>query len=182
MRQSLRRIAFALAFALAAGPALAAIDAYLQIDGIKGESQTHPGWIEVSSFQWGASRGLGPPTGGAADRESSAPSVSEIVVTKTTDSASPALMKCAASGCHFKKVTLAVRKAGGDQLLTYVLTDVMVSGYHVGGGSGGDRPQESMTLNFTKIEMQTQAAPRGAGGMPAISGLPPPGPAGTVVH
>ena len=32
-----------------------AIDVYLQIDGIKGESadSTHQGWIEVSSAQWG---------------------------------------------------------------------------------------------------------------------------------
>lgn len=160
MRQSLRSIAFALAFVLTSSPAFAAIDAYLQIDGIKGESPTHPGWIEVSSFQWGAGRGAGLPTGGAAGREASAPSVSEVVVTKTTDSASPFLMKCAASGCHYKKVTLAVRKAGGEQLLTYILTDVMVSGYHVSGSSGGDRPQESMTLNFAKMELQSQSAPR----------------------
>jgi len=34
-----------------------AIDAYLQIDGIKGESQdsTHQGWIELTSAQWGCS-------------------------------------------------------------------------------------------------------------------------------
>jgi type VI protein secretion system component Hcp len=32
-----------------------AIDAYLQIDGIKGESQdsVHQGWIELTSAQWG---------------------------------------------------------------------------------------------------------------------------------
>jgi type VI secretion system secreted protein Hcp len=31
-----------------------AIDVYLQIDGIKGESQdsAHQGWIELSSAQW----------------------------------------------------------------------------------------------------------------------------------
>src|SRR6202030_4162530 len=71
--------------ALVAAPALAAVDAYLQIDGVKGESQTRPGWIEVSSFHWGVGRGISSPTGGSSDRESSAPSVSEIVVTKPTD-------------------------------------------------------------------------------------------------
>lgn len=32
-----------------------AIDAYLQIDGIKGESQdsVHQGWIEITAAQWG---------------------------------------------------------------------------------------------------------------------------------
>ena len=34
-----------------------AIDVYLQIEGIKGESadSKHQGWIEVSSAQWGRS-------------------------------------------------------------------------------------------------------------------------------
>jgi len=37
-----------------------AIDVYLQIDGIKGESQdaTHPGWIEVSQAQWGVTHAV----------------------------------------------------------------------------------------------------------------------------
>lgn len=35
-----------------------AIDVYLQIDGIKGEStdSTHEGWIELTSAQWGVTQ------------------------------------------------------------------------------------------------------------------------------
>jgi type VI secretion system secreted protein Hcp len=35
-----------------------AVDIYLQIDGIKGESadSTHPGWIELTSAEWGVSQ------------------------------------------------------------------------------------------------------------------------------
>ena len=46
-----------------------AIDVYLQIDGIKGESNdsTHQGWIEVTQAQWGVTQPVnstGSSTGG----------------------------------------------------------------------------------------------------------------------
>jgi type VI secretion system secreted protein Hcp len=61
---------------------------------VKGDvtDEKHVGWIEVNSFQWGVGRGVSSPTGASADRESSAPSVSEVVVTKATDLASPKLL------------------------------------------------------------------------------------------
>jgi type VI secretion system Hcp family effector len=43
-------------------------------------------------------RGISSPTGGASGRESSAPSVSEIVVTKATDVSSPGLFRAALGG------------------------------------------------------------------------------------
>jgi type VI secretion system secreted protein Hcp len=155
-----------------ADPAIAAVDAYLQIDGINGESTTKPGWIEVSSFQWGASRGLSSPTGGSADRESSAPSVSEITITKTVDKASPLLAMSATSGKHYGSVMLQVRKAGG-QPINYVLSDVTISKY--GHSGGGDRPQESLSLNFTKITMRSDGASGASGGAMMGAALPPAG-------
>ena len=103
----------------------------------------------------GASRGLSSPTGGSADRESSAPSVSEITITKTVDKASPLLAMSATSGKHYGSVMLQVRKAGG-QPINYLLSDVTISKY--GHSGGGDRPQESLSLNFTKITMRSDSA------------------------
>ncbi|HYM02686.1 MAG TPA: type VI secretion system tube protein Hcp, partial [Stellaceae bacterium] len=73
---------------------------YINYDGIKGDTtaEGHEKWIEVNSFQWGVGRGISSPTGGSADRESSAPSVSEIVVTKHTDTASIDLLSEALQG------------------------------------------------------------------------------------
>jgi type VI secretion system secreted protein Hcp len=171
MRGVLMMTVTAAALLLGAGAASAAIDAYLQIDGVKGESRDVPGAIEVSSFSWGASRGMSSPTGGSADRESSAPSVSEIVIRREVDKASPMLMKCATTGCHYPSVMLYVRKAGGGSLSTYKLTDVTVSHYSHSGGS--EQPTESISLNFAKIEMQTASV---GGPMASHSTLPPPGP------
>jgi type VI secretion system secreted protein Hcp len=150
----------ALAVAAAPAAALAAVNAYLYIDGVAGDATDagHRGWIEVSSFQWGAGRGIGSPTGGSADRESSAPSVSEIVVTKASDKASPMLSRCAATGCRYGSAILETRKAGGgEQMARYALSNVTISGYQP--SSGGDRPSESLSLNFTKIEMRAAPAP-----------------------
>src|ERR1700689_32456 len=69
---------------------------YVQFPGINGNVRNlsglpGQGWIEISSFQFGVGRGISSPTGGSSDRESSSPSVSEIVVTKPPDIASPSL-------------------------------------------------------------------------------------------
>lgn len=52
------------ALLLCALPCFAAFDAFLKIDGVKGEATDsgHQGWIEVASFSWGVSN----PTGSAA--------------------------------------------------------------------------------------------------------------------
>ena len=62
MRWSMNRLAGAGAFAAAiaaSAPAAAGVDAFLQIEGAAGGSQARPGWIELSSFQWGVGRGIG---------------------------------------------------------------------------------------------------------------------------
>lgn len=127
---------------------------YMNYNDIKGDATAdgHEGWIELNSFQWGVGRGISSPTGGSADRESSAPSVSEITVSKATDNASPKLLNEALQG-EGVKVVIDFCKTDKSKLevyMTYTLTDSMVSGYSL--SSGGDRPTESLSLNFTKIE------------------------------
>ncbi|MCE9533645.1 MAG: type VI secretion system tube protein Hcp [Planctomycetes bacterium] len=110
------------------------------------------GWVEVNSFQFGIGRGIASPTGGSKDRESTAPSISEIVITKPTDVSSVAWMEASLYGdgvkaqidfCKTEKDALSV-------YMSYNLENAMISGYSV--SSGGDRPSESISINFTKIE------------------------------
>ena len=119
--------------------------------------------FEVHSFQFGIGRGVGSPTGGSTNREASTPSVSEIVMTKDLDEASGNLIKEAYSGAGKATAVISfVRTDGGGGVtyLEYTLTDVMLSGYSI--SSGGDRPSESISLNFTKIE--TKIIPQKADG------------------
>jgi type VI secretion system secreted protein Hcp len=119
--------------------------------------------IEFSSFQFGIGRGVGSPTGGSSNREGSTPSVSEIVLTKNLDEASGNLIKEAYSGAGKATAVISFVRTdgtGGVTYLEYTLTNVMLSGYSV--SSGGDRPSESISLNFTKIE--TKIIPQNSDG------------------
>jgi type VI secretion system secreted protein Hcp len=132
---------------------------YMNYNDIKGDvsAEGHENWIEVHSFQWGVGRGISSPTGASADRESSAPSISEIVVTKSTDLSSPKLLDEALQGEGQKVVIDFVKTDKGklEVYMTYTLEDCMISGYSL--SSGGDRPSESLSLNFTKVEFKNVA-------------------------
>lgn len=111
--------------------------------------------IELTSLQWGIGRGVGSPTGASKNREASTPSVSEVTVTKNLDLSTEGLLKEAFSGAGKAKVEISfVRTDGGGGVayLVYTLTDVMISGWS--SSSGGDKPSESLSLNFTKIEVK----------------------------
>jgi type VI secretion system secreted protein Hcp len=132
---------------------------YMNYTNIPGDAtaEGHQKWIELNSFQWGVGRGISSPVGGSSDREASAPSVSEIVVTKATDVASPKLLDASLQG-EGVAVTIDFCKTDKGKLsvyMTYTLTNTMISGYSL--SSGGDRPSESLSLNFTKVEFKDTA-------------------------
>lgn len=143
---------------------------YVKYGSIDGDvtAAGHEKWIEVNSFQWGVGRGISSPTGGSADRESSAPSVSEIVVTKPTDVASYKLLDEALEG-EGQDVTIDFCKTDKGKLevyMSYTLNNTMISGLSL--SSGGDRPQESVSLNFTKVAFKmTEIKAKGDTGTPS---------------
>jgi type VI secretion system secreted protein Hcp len=114
----------------------------------------HTKWIELNSFRFGIGRGISSPTGASSDRESSAPSITEITVTKASDVSSPKLYSEALQG-EDRTVQIDFCKTDKGNLevyTTYTLTNCMISGYSV--SSGGDRPGETLSLNFTKVELK----------------------------
>jgi type VI secretion system Hcp family effector len=169
-------------FVLALGfatPALAAADAFLQIDGVKGESRDaqYPGSIEITSWSYS---GGGTPGGAGSGRSTGHVNLGDIHITKANDSASPVLMQASATGRHYKSATLSLRKAGESQpYLQYKMSDVMISSYSASGHGGGATPSESVTLNFAKLEIvdhaQTHEGAATRGMIPSASHLPPPG-------
>jgi len=126
---------------------------YLKIDGVDGQVTTegHEKWIELLSFQYGVGRSFSTGEGGAI-REASHPSVSDITITKNFDVASTHLYREAVAGTQDKKVKIHFTTTSKDKVETYLeleLVDCAVAGYSI--SSGGDRPTESLSLNFTKI-------------------------------
>jgi type VI secretion system secreted protein Hcp len=111
------------------------------------------GWIEISSFQFGIGRGISSPTGGSADRESSAPSVSEITISKDQDTATGPLLTAALQGEGVTVIVDFVKTSAGQlaKYMEYTLTNTLISGFST--SSGGDRLSESISLNFTKVQV-----------------------------
>jgi type VI secretion system secreted protein Hcp len=143
---------------------------YLKYGAVNGDvtEANHTSWIELNSFQWGVGRGIGSPTGASADREASAPSISEVTVTKAQDVATIGLLTEALQG-EGLDATIDFCKTDKGQLevyLEYVLSNCMISGFSV--SSGGDRPNESLSLNFTQVLCKaTQMDAKNATGSPS---------------
>lgn len=142
---------------------------YMNFDGIQGDvtETKHTNWIELHSFQWGVGRGISSPVGSSAERELTAPSISEVVVSKENDISTGKLMQEALSG-HGKTVKIDFTRTYKDQQDIYLsleLTNTIISGYSH--SSSADRPVESLSLNFTKVQFSTtQMKPDGTQGDP----------------
>jgi type VI secretion system secreted protein Hcp len=132
-----------------------AVDYFLKIDGIEGESKAdkHKDEIEIQSFSWGATQSGTSAGGGGGGAGKVA--MQDFHFTMLHSKASPALMLSCAQGDHIKNAILTCRKAGKEQqeFLKITLSDVLVSSFQTGGQGGGDvTPTDQISLNFAKIE------------------------------
>lgn len=93
-----------------------AIDVYLQIDGIKGESadSTHQGWIELTSVHMGVAqpRSATASTGGGHTAERCEHRT--LSLSKLADLASPILMQTCSTGKTIPKAKLEFMRADGE--------------------------------------------------------------------
>ena len=134
---------------------MAAVDYFLKIDGIQGESRDdrHKDEIDIESFSWGETQSgtFAAGGGGGAGKVS----MQDFHFTMLVNKASPALFLACAQGDHIKNATLTCRKAGKDQqeFLKITMSDVLVSSFQIG-GTGGVVPTDQISLNFTKIEVE----------------------------
>jgi len=132
-----------------------AVDMFLKLDGVEGESRDHKhrGEIELLSFSWGVSnstRACSATGVGGAGKVS----VNDFAIVKRVDSVSPQLMRHCVTGKHFSEGTITVRKAGEKpvEYLKIKLEDILISSAQSGGG-GATEPMEQVTLNFTRFEV-----------------------------
>jgi type VI secretion system secreted protein Hcp len=137
---------------------MAAVDYFLKIDGIEGESTDakHAGWLDVDSWSWGESQPQQPPTGGGGG--AGKVRFQEFQFTTRVSKASPKLFLACAGGQHIKEAQLVGRKAGKAQqdFLTWTLSDVLVAAYQTG-GTEQELPLDSVSLNFSKISVAYKA-------------------------
>jgi type VI secretion system secreted protein Hcp len=134
---------------------MAAVDYFLKLGDIKGESadSKHKCEIDIESWSWGENQsGTMHVAGGGGGGKVS---MQDFGFTKKMDSASPVIFKACASGEHYSKAVVTCRKAGKtpQEFLKITMSDVLVSSYHTGGHAASDTiPLDQVSLNFAKIE------------------------------
>ena len=148
-----------------------AIDVYLQIDGIKGESMDdkHKDWIECTSVNWGVSqpRSATASTGGGHTAERC--EHKEVTFTKLADLSSPILMQTCAAGKTIPKAKLEFMRADGQgdriKYFEIELENVLI-GSVMPGVKEGSIIQEEVKLKFSlaKWKYLQQKVTGGAGG------------------
>ncbi len=141
---------------------MGAVDYFLKIDGIPGESRDHKhkDEIELISFSWGLAEPSRSYGGGVAR-----PQFNDFQFTMRVNKASPQLFLATASGKHLKEAMLSVRRAGKDQLeyLKIKFADVLVTSYQQAGAE--EPPAEVVSFAFDRIELEySQASPQGPPG------------------
>ena len=125
----------------------AAVDYFLKIDGIDGESsdKDHKDWINLLSVSSGIVR---PASGtGAATFE-------PIVIRKRIDKSSPKLMEAIATGQHLNEVIIEVaHPTRQGKYIKVTMNDVLVSSYQ-SQGTASDVPTEEVAFYYSKIEFE----------------------------
>jgi type VI secretion system secreted protein Hcp len=151
-----------------------AVDMYLRIDGINGESKDsqHPDRIQVLSWSWDVSQtgtaGVGGGlTAGKVEHH-------DIVIRKLLDKATPVLYKFCCNGNHVASADLYVRKAGGgDQALEYLVIhfeDLIITSFNLGGLPQADQIEEVIKLTYSKVTITYTPQDKAGQGLPQVTG------------
>jgi len=131
-----------------------AVDFFLQLDSIKGESMDsgHKDEITVLSWSWGASQVTS--VSGSGGSGAGKASLSDLHVVKNYDVASVPLFKALLAGTHIKTGVLTANKAGGDgkPFLKVSLEELFVTSVQSSGSS--EIPTESVSFSYNKIKVE----------------------------
>jgi type VI secretion system secreted protein Hcp len=150
-----------------------AIDYFLEIDGIKGESPDgkHKDKIQLESWSWGATQSGSSDAGGGGG--AGKVNMQDFSFAMRMNKASPLLFLSCANGKHIAKAQLICRKAGEKQqeYLKVHFEDLLISSYQTGGAAGQEIPIDSISFNFAKIKFEyAPQDAKGALGTPVIHG------------
>lgn len=143
---------------------MAAVDYFLKLDGIAGEStdDKHKGEINLDSFSWGVSQTAARGGGGGAGTGKAV--FQDFHFTMRASKASPQLFLATASGRHIKSAVLVGRKAGGEQtpaneFIKYTFSDVVLDAY--GEAGSADVIEDQAAFRYAKVVDTTVGGPLG---------------------
>ena len=150
-----------------------AIDAYLQIDGIKGESQdsAHQGWIELTLAHWGVAQPMSSTVSTAGGHTSGHSEHRALMISKLVDLASPILMQYCSMGKTIPKAKLEFMRADGNgkpvKYYQVELTNVLLIHMDQSLGEGGLQDEIGLCFSQVKWTYTQQKIGGGCGGSTA---------------
>jgi type VI secretion system secreted protein Hcp len=134
-----------------------AIDAYLQIDGIKGESadSAHQGWIELTSAHLGVTQPRSTSVSTSGGHTAAHCEHRTLTFSKLVDLASPILMQHCSMGKTIPKAKLEFMRADGDgkpvKYYQVELENVMLAHMDQVMCDGGGVLRDEIGLCFSKV-------------------------------
>jgi len=126
---------------LCAGPVSAAVEGYLEIDGMPGASTDRAATIAFTDLTYGGGRAFRWPMLGGGH---------SLQVVRPADQASLALWKAAQSGERFARALVYVRSGDGAEA-AYRASVVVISNFQTDHLGRDGRPVDRFTLIFTDI-------------------------------
>jgi type VI secretion system secreted protein Hcp len=135
-----------------------AVDYFLKLDGVDGESvdSNHKNEIQIMSWSWGASQvssvaGTGGSGAGKAD-------LSDFSIMCYFDKSTPKFFKSIGAGTHIKTGTMSAVKSGADgkPYLKVDFKELFVSGLQISGSSEIPTVSVSFSYNEIKIDYSVQ--------------------------
>ena len=102
-----------------------ALDAYIQIDGIEGEStdDKHKNWIEVDAYYLGSKQAVSGKVSTGGSMTASRTELKPFVFTHVIDKATPKLHEACTKGSNLKKITFEVcRASASGQVVFFQVT------------------------------------------------------------
>ena len=130
-----------------------AVNAYLIIEGVDGESTSRSKAIDIFSFSFGGSLPTSFNQAGGESRAGRA-DFSEVTVVKAVDKTSPLLFQDCISGDFLKKVEIIYDKPLGDKQEDYFkieMQDAVITSISLSGEN--ENPTENVSFAFKKIKV-----------------------------
>lgn len=148
-----------------------AIDVYLQIEGIKGESSDagHQGWIECKAVNWGAYQPKSATSSSSGGHTTERGTLSDITITKLSDLATPLLLQSCIAGRTLAKAKLEFQRSDGQgtpiKYFEITMENVIISQVSPAIHEG-ELLMETLCLKFAKVKWTytQQKIAGGAGG------------------
>lgn len=119
------------------------------VDGLNCSSSLGTGAFAALAWSFGATDSIST-SGTGSGASAGKVTVSNLTISKNADSCSPRLFAEVVTGRHIKTVTI-VQENSRNESFTVTLSDVLISGYQIGGSESTEFPTEQISFEFAKI-------------------------------